>query len=119
MSNMLNDDDGVAHAEPGFLPEHSDALADHWSEFCCRCGACVADCPAARYGGDFDPRQIMLEVRFGLGDKLLVEHSVIWQCFRCNNCYERCPQPMKPVEVITQLRGMAENLLWSDRSSNP
>jgi heterodisulfide reductase subunit B len=73
---------------------------------CYQCGACVGDCPATTYGSGFNPREIMLKVLYGLGDDLLRAGSVLWQCTNCYNCHERCPQEVKPVEVIIALKNM-------------
>jgi heterodisulfide reductase subunit C len=43
-------------------------------------------------------------MRYGLADKLLVDDSVVWQCFQCHRCGEVCPQPVKPVEMVGWLR---------------
>jgi len=37
---------------------------------------------------------------------LLGEDSILWQCTNCYNCHERCPQEVKPVEVIISLKNM-------------
>ena len=75
--------------------------------FCYQCGACVGDCPAATYSdGAFNPRTIMLKVLYGLGDELLVADSILWSCTNCYNCHERCPQQVKPVEVIISLKNL-------------
>lgn len=77
------------------------------ASFCYQCGACVGDCPAATYSdGAFNPREIMLKVLYGLGDELLVEDSILWNCTNCYNCHERCPQQVKPVEVIISLKNL-------------
>jgi heterodisulfide reductase subunit C len=85
-----------------------DALVDgDLYNFCYQCGACVGDCPAAKYNPEFNPRLIMLEARLGLGEKLCKADSIIWKCTNCYACYERCPQDVKPVEVITALKNIA------------
>jgi heterodisulfide reductase subunit B len=48
----------------------------------------------------------MLKVLYGLGEELLGEGSVLWRCTNCYNCHERCPQEVKPVEVIISLKNM-------------
>lgn len=73
---------------------------------CYQCGACVADCPAARYSDDYNPRLIMLKALLGLEDDLICENSILWKCTNCFNCYERCPQKVKPIEVIIALKNM-------------
>ena len=37
---------------------------------------------------------------------MLVEDSILWQCTNCYNCHERCPQDVKPVEVIISMKNM-------------
>jgi heterodisulfide reductase subunit C len=74
--------------------------------YCFQCGACVGDCPSARYTEDFNPRTIILEALFGMTEELLKEDSPIWQCTNCYNCYERCPQDVRPVEVIVALKNI-------------
>jgi heterodisulfide reductase subunit C len=43
----------------------------------------------------------------GQEEELLSENSVIWECTNCYNCYERCPQDVRPVEVIVALKNLA------------
>jgi heterodisulfide reductase subunit C len=76
------------------------------ASFCYQCGACVGDCPAARYSDEFNPRRIMLMVLYGMADDLLTDGSILWQCTNCYSCHERCPQDVKPVEVIISLKNM-------------
>jgi heterodisulfide reductase subunit B len=89
-----------------FRRELAGKIEGDLASFCYQCGACVGDCPAATYGSDFNPREIMLKVLYGLGEELLKEDSVLWQCTNCYNCHERCPQEVKPVEVIISLKNM-------------
>ena len=92
------------------------------ASFCYQCGACVGDCPATTYGDEFNPREIMLKVLYGLGDELICEDSVLWQCTNCYNCHERCPQEVKPVEVIISMKNMLADRglrLRRERSSRP
>ena len=75
--------------------------------YCYQCGACVGDCPSARFYAGFNPREIMLTALLGGIDKLVAEDSIIWKCSNCYNCYERCPQDVRPVEVIIALKNLA------------
>jgi heterodisulfide reductase subunit C2 len=75
--------------------------------YCYQCGACVGDCPSARFYPGFNPREIMLTALLGGIDRLIGPDSVIWQCSNCYNCYERCPQDVRPVEVIIALKNLA------------
>jgi heterodisulfide reductase subunit C len=74
--------------------------------YCYQCGACVGDCPSARFSADFNPRRIMLAVLYGLEDEVLGENSPVWQCSNCFTCYDRCPQEVKPIEVIIALKNL-------------
>lgn len=86
---------------------------DHHS-YCFQCGACVGDCPTARYSDLFNPRLIVLRSIFGQEEELTREDSIIWLCTNCYNCYERCPQDVRPVEVIMALKNLATR-----RANNP
>jgi heterodisulfide reductase subunit C len=89
-----------------FRRELAEKVEGDLASFCYQCGACVGDCPATTYGADFNPRDIMLKVLYGLGDELMTEDSILWHCTNCYNCHERCPQEVKPVEVIISLKNM-------------
>jgi ferredoxin len=79
---------------------------DFSATFCAACGACLATCPAVKFGLNFDPRAIVFKLRYGLADRLLIDDSVVWQCFQCHRCAEVCSQPVKPGEIIGWLRGL-------------
>ena len=89
-----------------FRRELARKIEGNLASFCYQCGACVGDCPAATYHDRFNPREIMLQVLYGLGDEILGDDSILWQCTNCYNCHERCPQEVKPVEVIIALKNM-------------
>jgi heterodisulfide reductase subunit C len=99
----------------GFRRELAKKIEGNRVSFCYQCGACVGDCPAATYGSIFNPREIMLKVLYGLGEELLGENSILWECTNCYNCHERCPQEVKPVEVIISLKNMlADHGIYPD-----
>ncbi len=74
--------------------------------FCYQCGACVADCPANNYSDSFNPRLIMLKALLGFEDELIRPDSEIWDCTNCYTCSERCPQDVRPVDVIIALKNL-------------
>jgi hypothetical protein len=47
----------------------------------------------------------MLEVLYGMAPELLGPESLLWRT-HCYNCHERCPQQVRPVEVIIALKNM-------------
>ncbi len=75
---------------------------------CYQCGACAGDCPSARFHEEFNPREVMMTALTGGLDTLLAPDSIIWKCSNCYNCYERCPQDVRPVEVILALKNLAQ-----------
>lgn len=74
--------------------------------FCYQCGACVADCPANNYSQTFNPRLILLKALLGFEDELIRADSEIWNCTNCYTCSERCPQDVRPVDVIIALKNL-------------
>jgi heterodisulfide reductase subunit C len=102
--------DDVVHVDFAFKRALAKKIEGNLASFCYQCGACSGDCPAADYCEEFNPREIMLKVLYGLGDELLTEDSVLWQCTNCYSCHERCPQEVKPVEVIISLKNMLADL---------
>jgi len=98
--------DEVVRVDFAFKRELAQKVEGNLANFCYQCGACVGDCPATRYSPAFNPREIMLKVLYGLEDELLGERNVLWQCTNCYTCHERCPQEVKPVEVIISLKNM-------------
>ncbi len=76
---------------------------------CYQCGACVGDCPSSRFHETFNPRTIMMKALLGHVDELIQPGSEIWLCSNCYNCYERCPQDVRPVEVIIALKNLCSD----------
>jgi heterodisulfide reductase subunit C len=87
--------------------ELEEVLGADQVSYCYQCGACVGDCPSARFYEGFNPREIMLKSLIGDYDDLIATDSIIWKCSNCYNCYERCPQDVRPVEVIIALKNVA------------
>jgi heterodisulfide reductase subunit B len=97
---------GPVRVDFAFRRELARKVEGNLASFCYQCGACVGDCPAATYSDAFNPRKIMLQVLYGVEGELIKEDSVVWLCTNCYNCHERCPQEVKPVEVIISLKNM-------------
>lgn len=79
--------------------------AAHLSK-CFQCGVCTASCPVREIEEKFNPRKIMKLARLGLKDEVF-KSDYIWLCSMCFMCHERCPQDVKPPDVMTVLRNMA------------
>jgi len=97
-----------------FRERLDEVLGGNHHNYCYQCGACVAQCPATKYSDRFNPRSIMLDALLGREDVLLGPDSPIWLCTNCYSCYERCPQDVRPIEVIIALKNMA-----SERQAAP
>jgi heterodisulfide reductase subunit B len=95
-----------ARVDFGFRARLAEVLEGNRVSFCYQCGACTGDCPSARYDATFNPREIMLQALYGLEDELLGDDSPLWRCSNCYTCAERCPQEVKPVEVIIALKNL-------------
>jgi heterodisulfide reductase subunit B len=106
MAKAAADKDEVVRVDFRFRRELAEKIEGNLASYCYQCGACAGDCPATTYQPGFNPREIMLKVLYGLGEELLTADSVLWQCTNCYNCHERCPQDVKPVEVIISLKNM-------------
>jgi heterodisulfide reductase subunit C len=98
--------DDVVRVDFAFKRLLAEKVEGDLANFCYQCGACVGDCPATRYSPAFNPREIMLKVLYGLESELLGPESVLWECTNCYSCHERCPQEVKPVEVVISLKNM-------------
>lgn len=64
---------------------------------CYQCGTCSGGCPVTRLVPEYNVRKIVKrkkENRIDINDRFL------WYCLTCYICYERCPQEVKPIEVI-------------------
>jgi heterodisulfide reductase subunit C len=106
MGSTPEDREELVRVDFRFRRELAEKVEGNLASFCYQCGACVGDCPASTYGEAFNPREIMLKVLYGLGEEILTDDSVLWECTNCYNCHERCPQEVKPVEVIISLKNM-------------
>lgn len=58
------------------------------------------------YSDSFNPRLILLQALLGFEDELLRVDSEIWNCTNCYTCSERCPQDVRPVDVIIALKNL-------------
>lgn len=115
MAQKKADAEDRVRVDFAFRRELAEKIEGNLASFCYQCGACVGDCPAMTYSDHFNPREIMLKVLYGLGEELVGSDSIIWECTNCYNCSERCPQDVKPVEVIISLKNMlADRGLYPD-----
>ncbi len=99
-------EEAVNRFDFGLATELSSFLGGKAALACFQCGACVAECPAAQYVPGFSPRKIVLQILLGLREDLEKADALVWKCTSCYSCLERCPQGVRPGEVIAALRNM-------------
>ncbi|MDQ7778978.1 MAG: 4Fe-4S dicluster domain-containing protein [Planctomycetota bacterium] len=71
---------------------------------CFQCGACVAECPTAAHVEGFSPRKVVLQILLGDRESFESEDALVWKCSSCFTCLERCPQGVRPGELIAAVR---------------
>nr|MDO8045788.1 4Fe-4S dicluster domain-containing protein [Candidatus Baldrarchaeota archaeon] len=70
--------------------------------WCVQCGICTSSCPVAEF---LKPHQVIKMALLGL--ESVIRSREIWLCAECYMCYERCPQDVKPTEVLIMLKNIA------------
>jgi heterodisulfide reductase subunit C len=73
---------------------------------CFQCGTCVAMCPVAEQDPRYDPRRIIRMVNLGMRKEVL-SGPAIWLCSGCYNCFERCPQDVRPTQILQAIQHIA------------
>ncbi|MHA1299461.1 MAG: 4Fe-4S dicluster domain-containing protein [Candidatus Helarchaeota archaeon] len=71
---------------------------------CYNCGCCTGSCPIVPW--EMNMRKLIQKVILGFRDEVLGS-KLIWFCSECMLCGERCPQDVKPYEVIIAIRKLA------------
>ena len=80
-------------------------LQNESPEYCYQCAKCTAGCEAHKLL-ELEPHKIVALLKRGLIDEM-INSDVIWTCMSCFKCWERCPQKVAPVEILTALKNMA------------
>jgi NADPH-dependent glutamate synthase beta subunit-like oxidoreductase len=75
-------------------------------KYCFECGICTASCPMMELTPDHYNPRILLETIF-LNPERALTRPDIWLCGWCYRCYKRCPQKLKPPEILLQIKILA------------
>jgi heterodisulfide reductase subunit C2 len=92
--------------DPGFKEEVAREAGGENIRRCFQCGTCVAMCPVAEHDARYDPRRIIRMVNMGMRKQVLSGPG-IWLCSGCYNCFERCPQDVKPTQILQAIQHIA------------
>jgi len=92
--------------DPGFREEVAREAGGENIRRCFQCGTCVAMCPVAEHDARYDPRRIIRMVNMGMRKQVLSGPG-IWLCSGCYNCFERCPQDVKPTQILQAIQHIA------------
>jgi len=96
----------LSEADSRFLRRLEAELGASDLSKCFQCGVCTASCPVREVEASFSPRRIMKLAKMGLKRQVFASDT-IWLCSMCFMCLERCPQDVRPPDVMTVLRNMA------------
>ena len=87
------------------INERLSKLQNESSDYCFQCAKCTAGCEAHKLL-ELEPHKIVALLKKGLIDEM-INSDLIWTCMSCFKCWERCPQKVAPVEILTALKNMA------------
>ena len=96
----------LSKSDSRFLRRLSQEFSASELSVCFQCGICTASCPIRELDETFNPRKIMKLAKLGLKEHVL-NNEFIWLCSMCFVCQERCPQDVRPPEIMTVLRNIA------------
>ena len=73
---------------------------------CYQCGRCTSACPVADIEPSFNPRLFLQKIL--LGDELIAEEQLVWNCLTCEQCEVRCPEHVKipHILILAKVRGL-------------
>lgn len=92
----------VAKLDPKFRLEVAKTLGGKNFYKCFQCGVCTSSCPVAD-AMDVKPYQVVKMVLLGMREEV-IKSDAIWVCSTCFTCDERCPQGVKPREIMEALK---------------
>jgi len=70
---------------------------------CYQCGTCSGGCPVTRLVPEYNVRKI---VKHKKENRIDIKNRFLWYCLTCYVCYERCPQEVKPIEVLHSITNL-------------
>ena len=85
-------------------------VAKHALKSCIACGVCTAQCPAAQYFPEYNPRTIVDAALAKNEDRLvdLLKSDILWYCGQCGSCKPKCSRENNLMGLISSLRFLAQ-----------
>ena len=90
--------------------------AGRWVKMCMQCGICPTTCTLKDIM-DNSPRRIIQLIRAGAKDEVL-KSNTMWLCTSCYTCTCRCPRGVPMMDVMHDLRHLAEEEGYSHNSTH-
>lgn len=77
---------------------------------CIACGVCTAQCPAAEFFPEYNPRTIIDVALARDEDRIvaLLKSETLWLCAQCGSCKPKCPRENNLMGLISSLRYLAQ-----------
>ena len=75
-------------------------------KYCFECGVCTSSCPMMELAPDHYNPRVLLETILFDPEKVLTQPNM-WLCGWCYSCYKKCPQKLKPPEILLQVKSLA------------
>lgn len=102
--------------DPEFTKKVYEMDNGHWVKVCMQCGICPTTC-TLRGIMDYSPRKIIQLIRSGAKDEVL-KSNTMWLCTSCYTCACRCPRGVPMMDVMHDLRHLAEEAGYVTNSSH-
>ncbi len=85
-------------------------VAKHALKSCLSCGVCTAQCPAAQYFSEYNPRTIVDAALSDNEERMvdLLKSDILWYCGQCGSCKPKCSRENNLMGLISSLRLLAQ-----------
>ncbi|MCD5406551.1 MAG: 4Fe-4S dicluster domain-containing protein [Desulfotomaculum sp.] len=102
----MSEDKETRKYDPEFTKEVYKTENGYWVKMCMQCGICPTTC-TLKDMMKHSPREIIQLIRSGAKDEVL-KSNTMWLCTSCYHCTCRCPRGVPLMDVMSNLRDLAE-----------
>ena len=99
------------------------------SDSCIQCGNCYYACPSVEVNEDFLGPSALLKIwrfnadnrDYGKLERLDIANKAskgVWDCVKCNECIQSCPQDLSPIDKITKIHNQIFETNVSNKNSS-